>query len=203
MTNVIVHPGHDGVGKRTTFGFITPDYPGLHRFQNLLSAICAIIAAGAIAISGVLTLVEVFMRTLLKSPLGWNIGFSERYLMVAIAFFGLVTAYRSGAHIAVASLFGKFPPRVQKVLMILSQAIVFITFLVLFIAGIQATAFSISIGERVPPGMADIPWPSWTWRIMVPVAALMGMLVAGIDIFRELTTRWDRATTDYEPGEVG
>src|SRR5699024_1681087 len=107
---------------------------------------------------GVLTVIEVFMRAVLQSPLGWNIGFSERYLMVAIAFFGLVTAYRTGSHIAVASLFGKFPPVVQKLLMLLAQVIIFITFLLLFLAGVEATSFSISIGERVPPGMADIPW---------------------------------------------
>ena len=198
----IVHPGHDGIGKRTTFGFVTNDYPMLHKLQNFLSGVCAVIAAAAVVISGVLTVIEVFMRAVLQSPLGWNIGFSERYLMVAIAFFGLVTAYRTGSHIAVASLFGKFPPVVQKLLMLLAQVIIFITFLLLFLAGVGATSFSISIGERVPPGMADIPWASWTWRVMIPVAAFMGLIVSGIDIFRELTTKWDRSYTDYEPGEA-
>ena len=156
-TETIVHPGHDGIGERTTFGFVTDDYPLLHKFQNFLSGVSAVIAAAAVAVSGVLTIIEVFMRAVLQSPLGWNIGFSERYLMVAIAFFGLVTAYRTGSHIAVASLFGKFPPVAQKLLMLLAQAIVFATFLLLFLAGIEATSFSISIGERVPPGMADFP----------------------------------------------
>lgn len=201
MTNVIVHPGHDGIGKRTTFGFITNDYPMLHKLQNAISGICAIIAAAAVVISGVLTILEVFMRAVLKSPLGWNIGFSERYLMVAIAFFGLVTAYRTGSHIAVASLFGKFSPPVQKILMIVAELIIAATFLLLFLAGIEATSFSISIGERVPPGMADIPWASWTWRVMIPISALMGLIVVLIDIFREVTTSWSKPSTDYEPGE--
>lgn len=201
MTNVIVHPGHDGIGKRTTFGFITNDYPMLHKLQNAISGICAIIAAAAVVISGVLTILEVFMRAVLKSPLGWNIGFSERYLMVAIAFFGLVTAYRTGPHIAVASLFGKFAPPVQKILMIVAELIIAATFLLLFLAGIEATSFSISIGERVPPGMADIPWASWTWRVMIPISALMGLIVVLIDIFREVTTSWSKPSTDYEPGE--
>ena len=201
MTNVIVHPGHDGIGKRTTFGFITNDYPMLHKLQNAISGICAIIAAAAVVISGVLTILEVFMRAVLKSPLGWNIGFSERYLMVAIALFGLVTAYRTGSHIAVASLFGKFAPPVQKILMIVAELIIAATFLLLFLAGIEATSFSISIGERVPPGMADIPWASWTWRVMIPISALMGLIVVLIDIFREVTTSWSKPSTDYEPGE--
>lgn len=201
MTNVIVHPGHDGIGKRTTFGFITNDYPMLHKLQNAISGICAIIAAAAVVISGVLTILEVFMRAVLKNPLGWNIGFSERYLMVAIAFFGLVTAYRTGSHIAVASLFGKFAPPVQKILMIVAELIIAATFLLLFLAGIEATSFSISIGERVPPGMADIPWASWTWRVMIPISALMGLIVVLIDIFREVTTSWSKPSTDYEPGE--
>ena len=201
MTNVIVHPGHDGIGKRTTFGFITNDYPMLHKLQNAISGICAIIAAAAVVISGVLTILEVFMRAVLISPLGWNIGFSERYLMVAIAFFGLVTAYRTGSHIAVASLFGKFAPPVQKILMIVAELIIAATFLLLFLAGIEATSFSISIGERVPPGMADIPWASWTWRVMIPISALMGLIVVLIDIFREVTTSWSKPSTDYEPGE--
>ena len=37
---------------------------------------------------------------------------------------------------------------------------------------------------------------------MIPIAALMGVIVSGIDIFRELTTKWDRSYTDYEPGEA-
>lgn len=201
MTNLIVHPGHDGIAQRTTFGFITNDYPMVHKFQNLLSGICATVAAAAVVISGVLTLAEVFMRAVFQSPMGWNIGFSERYLMIAIGFFGLVAAYRTGSHIAVASLFGKFPKVVQKLLMLLAESLVFLTFLLLFMAGIEATSFSISIAERVPPGMADIPWASWTWRIMIPIASFMGMLVSGLDIFRELTTGWDRPYTDYEPGE--
>ncbi|WP_448852409.1 TRAP transporter small permease [Corynebacterium sp. 335C] len=201
MTEVIVHPGHRGIGERTTFGFVTDDYPMLHKVQNLISGVCAVIAAVAVALSGILTILEVFMRAVLKSPLGWNIGFSERYLMVAIGFFGLVTAYRTGAHIAVASVFGKFPRPARKALMLLAEVIVAVTFLLLLIAGIDGTLFSVSIGERVPPGMSDVPWPSWTWRAMVPTASALGLVIVLIDIFREITTPWDRTATDYEPGE--
>ncbi|MEJ6020379.1 TRAP transporter small permease [Corynebacterium sp. H113] len=201
MTTVIVHPGHRGTAKRTMFGFVTDDYPMLHKVQNAISAICALFAGLAIVLSGALTILEVFMRSVLSKPLGWNIGFSERYLMVAIAFFGLVTAYRSGAHIAVASLFGKFPKRMQKVLMLVAQTIVAAIFLTLFISGWQTTAFSISINEQIPPGMAELPWPSWTWKAMVPLGSFFGLVVTMIDIFRELTTSWSVPATDYEPGE--
>lgn len=139
MTDLIVHPGHHGRGRRTTFGFVTEDYPKLHAVQNAISGVCAIIAAVAVAISGVLTVVEVAMRTFLRTPLGWNIGFSERYLMVAVA-----------------SLFGKIPGSMQKVLMLLAEVTVALAFLLLLIAGAETTLFSISIDERVPPRA----WPT-------------------------------------------
>lgn len=201
MESIILHPGHHGTGRRTTYGFITDDYQALHRFQNFISGVCAWIAGTATVTVGVLTVVEVFMRGVLARPLGWNVGFSERYLMVAIAFFGLVTAYRTGAHIAVASLYGKFAPRTRKVLMLLTEVIVAGAFLSLAVAGVDNVAFSVSIDERIPPGMADLPWPSWTWRILVPTAAVLGFVVVAIDIFRELTTSWSAPATDYEPGE--
>ncbi|APT90937.1 membrane protein [Corynebacterium sphenisci DSM 44792] len=201
MTNLIVHPGRHGIGRRTTFGFMTDELPGLHRVQNAISAVCAVIAAVAIAASGILTLVEVALRAIFTAPLGWNIGFAERYLMVAIAFFGVVTAYRSSSHVAVATLFGRFPPRGRKLLILLSEITVFAVFTLLLVAGWRATGFAIAIDERIPPGMADLAWPSWTWRVMVPVAAAMGMVVSGIDVLRELTTPWTGPATDYDPGE--
>ncbi|WP_018024655.1 TRAP transporter small permease [Corynebacterium ulceribovis] len=201
MGSIIVHPGRHGTGERTTFGFITDDYPLLHKLQNGISGVCAVIAAVAVALSGILTLIEVVMRSFFKSPLGWNIGFAERYLMIAIAFFGVVTAYRTGAHIAVATLFGKFPPVAQKLLILMAEAICAVTFALLMWAGIQSTSFSISINEQIPPGMAELAWPSWTWRVMVPIASGLGLIVVLIDLFRELTTSWTAAHTDYEPGE--
>lgn len=36
---------------------------------------------------------------------------------------------------------------------------------------------------------------------MVPLVAFLGLIVVTGDIFRELTTPWDRPATDYDPGE--
>ena len=200
MANIL-HPNHHGTAVRSKFGYHTTDHPGLDKLQNFLSAISAWIAGGAVILLALVTLAEIAMREFFSSPLGWNISLTEKYLLPLIAFFGLVTAYRTGSHIAVQSLFSIFPNPVQKVALIGIHLVVLISLIFLFIGGWNEAIMTFSLRHAPLPGMADLPIPDWTFRAIVPIAAAMCAFIAAIDIYRELVTPWHRPFTDYDPGE--
>ncbi|WP_016696099.1 TRAP transporter small permease [Rhodococcus rhodochrous] len=196
-----VHAFRKGDARRTTFGYLTDDHPKLDRVQNAVSAVCGVIAGVSIVAIVLLTLLEVSSRVLFSAPQGWSVSVIEKYLMTATAFFGMVTAYRSGSHIAVVSLFNRFGPRTQKSLLVLAYIIVFIGMAVMGIAGLTATVFAISTGESPVPGASELFVPSWLWRSIVPVSMALGCLVVLIDLFREVFSPWAGPVTDYDPGD--
>lgn len=201
MTDLVIHHSRFGTAERTLFGFKTKEFPRLDRFQNALSAGCAWIAGAAIIALALVTTLEVAMREFFSQPLGWNISLTEKYLLPCVAFFGLITTYRTSTHIAVETLFHKFSPRIQKIILIAIHASIAFSLFMVAIAGAQETWIAFDLGHQTLPGMADLPFPDWTYRIIVPIAALLGTILAAIDLFRELITPWNRPFTDYDPGE--
>lgn len=185
---------------RTPFGYITEDHPRLDRIQNGISAFCATIASVAIVIIAALTTLEVITRTAFDTPLGWNVGFVEQYLMMAVAFFGTVTAYRAGAHVAVVTIFEKMPLVARKLLLILAYLIILTGLVLLVYSGTRAAHFSFVTAEMPPPGMAELPWSTWWWKSIIPTASVLGMVVVAIDLYREFTAPLTSVVTDYEPG---
>lgn len=189
------------VVERTTFGYLTTSHPRLDRFQNAISAVCGVIAGIAIVIMTILVIVGVVARTALNTPIGWSIGFIEMYLLTAAAFFGIVTAYRSGAHIAVVSLFNRLSPTAQKPLLLLSYVVVLIGLGYLFWAGLQGTLFAVQTGYGPPPGSSELRIPGWVMHVIVPTSMGLGILVVAIDLFRELLSPWNTTTTNYDTGD--
>src|SRR5690606_6896569 len=167
--------------------------------QNVVSGVCAALAGAALVAITVLTVAEVVVRNFFNSPLGWNVGFVEQYLMTAMAFFGLVTAYRTGSHIAVSTLYGRLPATCQKVLILLGQLAIMFALGWLLVAGIDSSAFALHTQEQPVPGSADLPWPAWWWKSIMPLAAFLGLVVVGIDLYRELVSPWNAPGTDYAP----
>lgn len=199
--SAIVHVGRHGAAQRTRFGYLTDDHPTLDRVQNAISAVCGTIAGVAVVAITVLTLAEAIGRSVFDAPLGWSVAFIEQYLLTAAAFFGLVTAYRGGAHVAVISLYEKARPPVQKALLVFAYLVVLVGLIAIGYAGLQGTLFAIDSGEAPVPGSSELGLPSWMWRSFVPMAALLGIVVVAIDLYRELTSPWTGPTTDYDPGD--
>jgi TRAP-type C4-dicarboxylate transport system permease small subunit len=202
MIDTIVHPFRQGAAERTRFGYLTDAHPRLDRLQNTISMVCGIIAALAIVTMVVLTLVDVSARLLFHSPLGWTVSFIETHLMLAAAFFGIVTAYRSGAHVAVTSLYNRFPPTAQKVLMLTSHLTVATGFGALFYAGLQNTLFAVETNQWPFPGSSELMIPTAVWKAYVPISAALGLVLVLIDLGRELAAPWNRPNTDYDPGDL-
>lgn len=194
--------GETGGAVGTAVGFRTGEHPHLDRVQNAVSGVCAVVAGASLVAMTALTVIEVVARGAFDRPLGWNVGFVEQYLMMAMAFFGMVTAYRTGAHVAVSALYGRLPGPARKLAILLGQLAIAFALGWLLFAGADAAALSARTGEQPVPGSAELPWPtSWRQSIM-PLAALLGLVVVLIDVYRELGSPWRAPSTDHAPTEV-
>ncbi|MDV8070923.1 TRAP transporter small permease [Rhodococcus sp. IEGM 1366] len=201
-SGMVQRPFRKGTARRTIFGYVTDDHPGLDKVQNAISAVCGVISAASIVGIALLTLWEVLCRSFFGNPQGWVPGIIEQALLVSAAFFGIVTAYRGGAHVAVVSLFNKFPVPVRKALLLFSYIVISICLAFIAISSWRAMYFSYRIGEVMPPGMADLSVPSWIWKVSIPVSCALGLVVVLIDLYREATSSWCITTTDYDPGDA-
>lgn len=186
----------------TAFGYTSDRYRRLDQIQNAISLICGIVAAASIFAIIVLTLLEVVMRTVFAAPQGWTTGLIEEALMVAAAFFGIVTAYRCGAHVAIVSFFNKMRAPIRKVVLLISYFIVIACFVLLATSGWRAMVFAFGMGYIVPPGMAELSVPIWIWMVSVPVASALGAIVVSLDIWKELASSWSSPTTDYPTNDM-
>lgn len=201
-STVIRVDGRPSTAVETTTGFRTDEHPRLDRVQNSISGSCATLAGASLVAITALTVVEVVTRGVFNRPLGWNVGFVEQYLMMAMAFFGIITAYRTGSHIAVSTLHARLPGPARKLAILLGELIIAFSLGWLLVAGVDSAVFSLSTGEQPVPGSADLPWPSWWWKSIMPIAAALGLVVVLIDLYRELTAPWHAASTDYAPSDV-
>lgn len=197
----IVHPDRHGNARRTTFGYLTDDHPKLDRFQNAISGGCGTIAAISVLAMAIVTLAEIAARSVLSSPLGWSVSFVENILLPAAAFFGIVTAYRSGAHVAVVSIFERMNTAGRKASLLLSYVLLLIGFGALTVSGLMAALFAFQNGEGPAPGSAELLIPDGIWKSMVPISMGLGFVLVAIDLWREITAPWSRVATDYEPGD--
>lgn len=155
----------------------------LTRIERAISGVCVAIAGASLVGITVLTVAEVVTRNVADRPLGWNVAIVEQYLMMAMAFFGTVTAYYSGAHIAVATIYDRFPEPARRVLTVAAHLIVFICFALLLWAGTGAAVFSFRLDEAPVPGMAELPLPTWWWKSIMPVASALGAFIALCEIW--------------------
>src|SRR5699024_1168316 len=126
-----------------------------------------------------------------------NVAFVEQYLMMAMAFGGLVYAYRTGAHVAVKSIYSHLPVRARKVVIIISSAIVVVCCVWMGIAGTEFAHRSFAMGEQPMPGASELPLPTFLWKTIMPLSAFLCAILAAIDLVREISSPHNTVTTDY------
>ena len=147
--------------------------PRIPKACRILRGISTTLAATSIALMALLMIVEVALRYFFAAPLGWNVSFIQQYLMIGLVFLGLSYAYRSGSHISVDLLYDRGSPRLRKLMNFGSSIIMLITLGLIIWASLLATYDSWRLGEIPPPGGAELTWPTWTWRALIPLGATL------------------------------
>ena len=141
--------------------------------RNILRGLSTTIAASSIALMAILMTTEVFLRYLLSSPLGWNVSFVQQYLMIGLVFFGLSYTYRCGSHVSVDLLYDRASRHSRLFMNIFSSLILLITLSFIIWASLLSTIDAWRLNEIPPPGGADLSWPTWIWRAILPLGATL------------------------------
>lgn len=150
--------------------------------RSLLRGIITSAALACIATITIIMILEVVLRYIFNSPLGWNVYFIERYLMVGMVFLGLPYTHHTKSHVAVDVVFNQMSKTFKNLAEAVS-IIVIISVLLLVIWGGAASAYdSWALGESPPPGGAVLPWPTWIWKSVIPLgaSAMLLSVVSGL-----------------------
>lgn len=193
---VAVDPNDPGKRTELPVGYRSQDHPVLDTIQNVLAWTGAFVGGVTLIAMVVLTSVEVIMRYFFTRPLGWNVAFTEQYLMVGLAFIGLTVAYRTGAHVAVLSFYERFSGRTRKVIMLFTHVLIMFGMALIVWNGAVAAWHAFSFNEVPPPGGSELPLPSGLWRSLVPIGAGMFFINIAVDFYRELTAPWNEPVTE-------
>lgn len=168
----------------------------LRRIQQTITISAFAISTLLLTAMSVLTSIEVFMRYFFDQPLGWNVNFTEQYLMVGLTFFGITVAYRTAAHVAVASVYDRFPATTRKLVLLLSQAIIITAVLPVMLNGAVAAGLSFGLNETPAVGGSELPLNYGLWKSLVPIGSALLIVTVLIDFVRELCADWSGPITE-------
>lgn len=168
----------------------------LRRIQQTITMAAFAFSALILTVMSVLTGIEVFMRYFFDRPLGWNVNFTEQYLMVGLTFFGITVAYRTAAHVAVASVYDRLPAATRKLVLLLSQAVIIAAVLPVMLNGAVAAGLSFGLNETPAVGGSELPLNYGLWKSLVPIGSALLILTVLIDFVRELCANWSTPITE-------
>jgi C4-dicarboxylate transporter DctQ subunit len=145
-------------------------------FLKILRAISEIIGFlnRSIAIIGIaggvaLAFYNVVARYVFKSSLTWA-GELTVYLFLWSAFFGAAYCFKKDAHISITILLDKLPPKISKILMIISHIITLIFLLAVAWYGYEYIKVVIELEER----SIDLDIPMWIPYLAIPLSFSFG-----------------------------
>ncbi|MCF2570771.1 TRAP transporter small permease [Brevibacterium sp. UCMA 11754] len=178
-------------------GYRTGEAPfPVRRLQQSITIAAFAISTLILVVMSVLTGVEVFMRYFFDQPLGWNVNFTEQYLMVGLTFFGVTVAYRTAAHVAVASVYDRLPASTRKLVLLLSQAVIIAAVLPVMLNGAVAAGLSFGLNETPAVGGSELPFNYGLWKSLVPIGSALLIITVLIDFVRELCADWSGPITE-------
>jgi TRAP-type C4-dicarboxylate transport system permease small subunit len=137
------------------------------QLENVLAALSAV---SFLAIMGVMV-VDVMLRYLVSSPLGWSFDLLTRYLILIAFFFAVSYTWRHGEHLYVEILYRKLPTRPRSAVLFVFHLAVTVIFGIAFWLAARTTYQSWTACERL---VGDMPWPVWTSHAIVAIG--LGML---------------------------
>jgi TRAP-type C4-dicarboxylate transport system permease small subunit len=135
-----------------------------------------------ILIMACLITADVICRYLINSPIRGSYEITENYLMVFIVYFGLVHAYREGAHIRLTSVVSHFPSRAKLGASYFVQTFSFIYVVFLFISATKANLLGkFTETLDITKNLAVPLWPSYA---VISGGLLLMILLVFVDFWK-------------------
>ena len=141
----------------------------LSLISKLIGFINQSIAVIGIAGGVALAFYNVVARYIFHSSLTWA-GELTVYLFLWSAFFGAAYCFKKDAHISISLLLDKVPPKMAKILMIISHLITLIFLLAVSWYGYEYLQLVIELDER----SIDLDIPMWIPYLVIPVSFAFG-----------------------------
>ncbi|WP_418319859.1 TRAP transporter small permease [Piscinibacter sakaiensis] len=144
-----------------------------HRFISALETVCGWAASACLFAIMVTVFVDVGMRYLLNSPLGWSYDLISLYLMVALFFLALSVTQRDRHHVRVDILLGRVSPPARHAMELIGNLLTALVMLAIFYQGSSKVMDSWQT-QAVIAG--PIPWPTWLTAVFVPIGTALLLL---------------------------
>jgi len=144
----------------------------LKKMVDFVVSISKVATAFGISAGVALAFVNVVARYLFDSSLTWA-GELTIYLFLWSVFFGAVYCFKEDAHIAVDVFLLKAPPKVAKILMILTLLISLIFTVAIAYYGYEYLLLYIDLGEM----SVDLDIPLWIPFAVIPVSFAFSSIV--------------------------
>ena len=160
------------------------------------------VAGAAVFVVMIVAIVDVGRRYLINAPLTWAYDFISLYLMAALFFLALADTFRKDHHVRVDLLAVRMPWRLRSALEAATLSLALVVFLAIFWEGLRQAVDSFVAGDVLA---TVIPWPTWAYRIFVPlgVGLLILRLALNIGTIAVATALGRKEIADVVAGQTG
>lgn len=150
------------------------------RAVSTVETIAIYIAGAALALTMVIIVVDVVMRYLFSSPLGWSQEVVTYYFLPAAFFLSVSETLRKGGHVKISTLDNMVSTKTRWLMSLVGHICS-----ALLVFGLVWASGNISlkhiVENNVYPGY--ILWPVWLSSILVPI----GMLILELRLIQRIT----------------
>lgn len=153
--------------------------------ENVLTAVC-------FALMSIITILGVFFRYVMRSPLIWSEELS-RYLMIWGVFIGISVVTRKKAQLGIDIFVAMAPKRIRRILGLISSMLLVVMYVILFFLSANFVLVAASTGQLTP--ILRVPF-YWVYLAM-PVGFFLSSVRAVQVFWAERTGKDDEETEVY------
>jgi len=144
----------------------------VHRAISALENLWAAAASTCLFAIMVIVVVDVALRYVFNSPLGWSYDLISLYLMVVLFFLALSVTQRDDHHVRVDIVFSHVSPRVRHSMELVGYLLTIVVLVGIVYQGSLKFWISWQNNDVVA---GAVPWPTWLAAVFVPLG--VGLLV--------------------------
>ena len=154
----------------------------LSKFSCFLSHVLLVIGASMLSAMMFLTMADVILRYIFNRPIAGAFEIAE-YMMAVLVSFGIVYCAHAGGHVSVDIVVNLFPKRIQVIVNVLTNLILFSLFVV--IAWQNALFVKEIYGQGLTSAVLYIP--AYPFIAVAMIGFLAFCLVIFVDLLKGLT----------------